>query len=123
MNIKGVVGNLFPIESVKKPERKDRAQQTQDREPQQDTGGGHEPEQHRFTEEELKEALNILKENPGIKNNNLQLRVEHNESRVIVFVEDYTGKVIRRISDVELWAMVKAKSLQSERGALLNKAL
>lgn len=123
MNIKGVVGNLIPVEFIKRTERNEKTQSSQDRDPQQSGGGGKEPEQHRFTEEELKEAINYLKENPGIKSNNLQLRVEHNQSRVTVFVEDIYGKVVRRISDTELWAMVKAKSLQSERGALLNKAL
>lgn len=122
MNIKGVVGNLIPVEFIKRSERNEKTQPSQDRDPQHQ-GGGQEPEQHRFTDEELKEALDYLRENPGIKANNLQLRVERNDSRVTVFVEDYTGKVIRRISDTELWAMVKAKSLQSERGALLNKAL
>ncbi len=123
MNIKGVVGNLIAVDFLKRTDKKStgQAKEAMDRDPQQG-GGGQEPEQHRFNDAELEEALKFLKENPGFKNNNLQLRVEKNQGRVIVFVEDYTGKVIRRISDTELWAMVKSKS-QSNRGTLLNKAL
>jgi uncharacterized FlaG/YvyC family protein len=123
MNIKGVVGNLIPIDLVKRSERKRQTQETQDRDPQQGGSGGGEPEQHRFSEEELKEALAVLRENPGIKTHNLQLRVEWTKGRVVVFVEDPTGKIIRRIPDTELWAIVKNKGNQSQRGTLLNKAL
>ncbi len=123
MNIKAIVGNIVPIDSVKRSETKRLAQQTQDRDPNQGGGGGGEPEQHRFTEEEVKEAVAILKENPGFKIHNLQCRVEWNEGRVTVYVEDPAGKIIRRIADTELWAIVKNKSNQSQRGTLLNKAL
>lgn len=123
MNIKGVVGNLIPIDMLRKPESRKKAAQTQDRDPGQGEGhGGSEPEQHRFTDQELQEVLSILKENPGIKTNNLQLRVERNQGRVVVFVEDPQGKIIRRIADTELWVIYKSKS-QSSRGTLLNKAL
>lgn len=120
MNIKGIVGNLIPVDFVKRTDRQ-KTKETTDREPQNQQGGG-EPEQHRFTDEELAKALEFLKQNPGIKTHNLSLRVERNGNRVVVFVEDYTGKVIRRISDTELWALVKSGE-QKARGTLLNKAL
>ena len=121
MNIKGVVGNLIPIDVTKKTDRK-KMKETVDRDPQQNQQGGSEPEQHRFTDEELARAIQFLKENPGIKIHNLSLRIERKDTRVTVFVEDYTGKVIRRISDTELWALVKSGE-QKSRGTLLNKAL
>jgi len=122
MNIKGIVGNLIPIEFGKRNLRK--AQNNPERDAQQGgQGGGEPPKQHRFTEEELKAALQMLKELPGIKQNNLQFRVERNQDRIIVFVEDSTGKIIRRIPDLELWAMYSRRQTDSARGNLLNKSL
>lgn len=121
MNIRALVGNLIPVDFTAKADRK-KMKETGDRDPGQNNGGGEEPEQHRFTDQELEEALKFLKANPGIKNNNLFLKVERNQNRITVFVQDPTGKIIRRISDTELWAMVK-KNDQTSRGTLLNKAL
>jgi uncharacterized FlaG/YvyC family protein len=122
MNIKGIVSNLIPMDFTKKNLRKTK------NDPERDAqgggqGGGQNPTPHTFTDEELKEALKILKEIPGIKQNNLQFRVERNDLRLVIFVEDPTGKVIRRIPDQELWAMIKSKMSDSSRGNLLNKAL
>jgi uncharacterized FlaG/YvyC family protein len=122
MNIKGIVSNLIPIDFAKKVDLKKTRNQTE-REPQQGGAGDHAPEQHRFTEDELQEALKVLRELPGIKQNNLTFRVEWNDDRVVVFVEDYTGKVIRRIPDVELWSILKNRISDSTRGNLLNKAM
>jgi uncharacterized FlaG/YvyC family protein len=122
MNIKGIVGNLIPIEFAKRNLRK--TENHPDRDAQQGgQGGGEPPKHHKFTEEELKAALQMLKELPGIKQNNLQFRVERNNDRIIVFVEDPTGKVIRRIPDLELWSMYSRKQNDSARGNLLNKSL
>jgi uncharacterized FlaG/YvyC family protein len=122
MNIKGIVSNLIPVDFLKKPDRK-RTQGATDRDPQQGGAGDAPPEQHRFTDEELESAMKLLKELPGIKENNLQFRVERNDKRVVVFLEDYTGKVIRRIPDTELWVLLKNRQRDQSRGNLLNKAL
>jgi uncharacterized FlaG/YvyC family protein len=122
MNIKGLSNNLIPIDFAKKTDFR-KTQNTPDREPQQGGGGDKPPEQHRFTDEELQDALKLLKELPGIKENNLSFRVERNEERVVVYVEDYTGKIIRRIPDMELWSLLKNRQQNSTRGNLLNKAM
>ena len=122
MNIKGVVSNLIPIDFGKRDLRKTRNEP--ERDAQQGGQGGHQPPtHHRFTEEELTASIKMLKELPGIKENNLQIRVERNEDRVVIFVEDPTGKVIRRIPDLELWAMYTSRQNDTPRGNLLNKAL
>src|SRR5450631_4468996 len=123
MNIKGVINNLMPVDFVRKTDTK-KTRNEPERDPAQGgNGGGAPPEQHRFNAQELEEALKILKDLPGVKENNLQFRVEWNGSRVVVFLEDYSGKVIRRIADVELWLMIKNRQQNSTRGNLLNKAL
>jgi uncharacterized FlaG/YvyC family protein len=123
MNIKGIVNNLIPIDFFKTDLRKTR--NTADRDPQQGgDGGGETPQRHQFTDQELDEVLKHLRELPGVKVNNLQIRVEKTENRVVVFVEDVTGKVVRRIPDTELWFLMKSRSTTvGDRGNLLNKAL
>ena len=121
MNIKGIVNNLIPIDLKKIDLRKTR--NTPDRDPQQGGGGEEKPKHRNFTEEELQEALKLLRELPGVKINNLQFRVERNNDRIIVFLEDPTGKVIRRIPDTELRSLLKNHLPDSSRGNLLNKAL
>lgn len=122
MNIKGLVSNLIPIDLKKVDLRKTR--NTPDRDPHQGGGGGGEnPKGHKFTDEELEAALKILRDAPGVKIHNLQFRVEKNLEHVVVFIEDPTGKVIRRIPDTELWSLLKNHQPNSSRGNLLNKAL
>lgn len=97
---------------------------TGDRDPGQGGAGGEQPpQQHRFTDSELDEALKLLKELPGIKENNLSFRVEKNDARVVVFVEDSHGKIVRRIPDTELWQLLVNKRKDPVRGNLLNKAM
>ena len=122
MNIKGLVNNLIPIDFAKKTDFR-KTRNTQDREPQQGGGGDRPPEQHRFSDDELQEALKLLKDLPGVKENNLSFRVEWNDLRVVVFVEDVTGKIVRRIPDIELWSLLKNRQQDSSRGNLLNKAM
>ncbi len=123
MNIKGVANNLIPVDFLKNDLRKTR--NTADRDPQQSPGGGNEtPQRHKFTDQEIEDALKYLRELPGIKLNNLQFRVEKKEERVVIFVEDSTGKIIRRIPDTELWSLIKNRPTSTvNRGNLLNKSL
>ncbi|MCC6278628.1 MAG: flagellar protein FlaG [Oligoflexia bacterium] len=121
MNIKGLVSNIIPVDFLKKERHVTR--QTTDRDPSQGGAGQQPPEQHRFTDAELEEALKMLGELQGIKENNLQFRVERNDARIVVFVEDVSGKVIRRIPDTELWHLLTHRQKDSKRGNLLNKSM
>jgi uncharacterized FlaG/YvyC family protein len=121
MNIKGIVSNLLPADLKSVDLRKTR--NTPDRDPQQGGGGEAPPKNHKLTESELEEALKILRELPGVKLNNLQFRVERPNGRIVVFLEDPTGKVLRRMPDLELLQLVKNHNPDRTRGQLLNKAL
>jgi len=123
MNIKGLGQQLLSIDLIKKTDRNRKTVQTQDREPGNQGGnGGQEQARHHLTEEELQEALKRLQEVPGVKENNFQFRVTRDENRIIVFVEDPSGKVLRRMTDQELWLFLQEKSNRS-KGNLLNKAM
>jgi len=123
MNIKSVVGNLIPIDFGKRDLRKTRNEPERDAQQGGQGNGGGQYKHHKFTEDELASALKMLKELPGVKENNLQFRIERNKDRIVIFVEDPTGKVIRRIPDLELWALYTSRQADSPRGNLLNKSL
>ncbi len=124
MNIKGVLNNLIPVDVLKKTDQRKRTAQTAtDRDPQSGQGDSGTPERHKFTEEELQEALKILKGLPGVSENNLFFKIERKDDRVVVFVQDFSGKTIRRIPDTELWSLMKSRGSSTTRGNLLNKSL
>jgi uncharacterized FlaG/YvyC family protein len=121
MNIKGIVSNIIPLDLKSIDLRKTR--NTPDRDPQQGGGDNSQAKQHKLSESELEEALKILRELPGVKANNLQFRVERANDRIVVYLEDPTGKVLRRMPDQELYALIKNHNPDKSRGHLLNKAL
>lgn len=81
-----------------------------------------EPELKRhLTETELDEALQALGENPGLKANNLTLKVETKEDCRIILILDHLGNVVRRLSEAQLWSATRDKDRQT--GKLLDKAM
>lgn len=118
MNIKSIAGNLLPVE-MKKIDK--RAQDTSaDRDPNH-SGGDEKPAHHKMTDEEIEKAVEFLKNLKGIQDNNLQLRVEKKDGTLVVFIEDLSGKVVRRIPEQDLWQLAKDKD--KSKGVLFDKAM
>ncbi len=118
MNIKSITGNVIPAE-IKKVDK--RAQDTSaDRDPTPQNGDSK-PEYHKLTDEELEAALNFLKNLKGVQDNNLQLRVEKGDGTLVVFIEDLSGKVVRRIPENDLWLLTRDK--EKSKGNLFDKAM
>lgn len=123
MNIKGLVGNLAAIATIKPAtERKVQTGETADREPQKEGSNGSTPERHEFTDDELKELLEIIQGLPGFKANNLRYQIKKSEKQLAIFIVDPTNKVIRRLSEVDLWGLYKSHKT-SKKGNLLDKSL
>jgi hypothetical protein len=81
-----------------------------------------EPELKRhLKQEEFDEALKALSENPGIKANNLQLKVEQREDCRIILIIDGNGAIVRRLSENQLWLATRDKDRQT--GRILDKAM
>lgn len=123
MSIKGIgAAQILPFDVVKTDTRKTR--NTADRDPQQNLGQGSEelPKRHKFTDDEIQEIIAYLKELKGVKENNLQIRVERNGDRVVLFVEDIFGKVISRLPDTALMGLLN-RPKDKIKGNLLNKSL
>lgn len=118
MNIKSVTGPVIPPD-IKKLDRKTR-DASADREPQQQGDEGR--QQHRkMTDEELQSAIDFLKNLKGVKDNNLQIRLDQHDGVSVVYIEDHSGKVIRRIPENDLWSLTQEKD--KSKGNLFDKAM
>lgn len=118
MNIKSVTGPVLPQE-IKQVERKAK-DASADREPTPQGDGGQR-EHHKMSDEEVQQALEFLKNLKGIKDNNLNIRLETKDGTLVVYIEDYTGKIIRRIPETELWFLTREKD--KSKGNLFDKAM
>lgn len=121
MDIKSVLRSSWPfnVNSVQKVDRKT-TNETTDRE-----GNGQsqqkEPERRKLSDKEVTELVAYLESLDGVKNNNLKVRLAVNEGVRVIFIEDPSGKVVRRIPDSEFALVSKTKEQKS--GNLLNKAM
>ncbi len=124
MNIRSVGPNLTPLE-IKKPEvsKETKLDSSQERDAQVFYQNGKEQERRKLTEEELQEAMKHLQGLPFVKDNNWAIRLERVGEIVTVFVEDNTGKIIRRIPEQDLWGLISQQNNDQNKGNLFNKAI
>ncbi|MBX7231721.1 MAG: hypothetical protein K1X29_06510 [Bdellovibrionales bacterium] len=122
MNIKGLTHSIPPIDSRLKTDGKEsvRLNQSSDRDGQ----GRRDPQEQELkrhlTEEEFNNALQTLKEFPGMQIHQLKVRVEQLEDCRVIFIEDPSGHIVRRLSEAELWASTRNK--EKSAGHLFDKA-
>lgn len=121
MNIKSIAPN--PVLSIDPKQRVDgnkRAQASADR----DANGRREQEpetKRHLSQQEFDDAMKALEAMPGLKSNNLQLKVEIKEDCRIVMIVDSEGKIVRRLSENQLWLATRDKDRQT--GNILDKAM
>lgn len=120
MNIKSIASNLIPFE-VKKLVREPKPEASSER----DANGKREDTEKKqprrnLTEDELKKAIEFLKELKGVKDNNLNVRLVKQNGVPVVFIEDHLGKVVRRIPETELSLL---DTSEKDKGNLLDKSL
>jgi hypothetical protein len=122
MNIKGLNASpIAPVEPKKRVDGNSRTQNATDRD-----GNGRkeqgEPELNRhLSQQEFDDALKALGEMPGLKANNLTIKVETKEDCRTILILDPTGKVVRRLSEAQLWSATRDKDRQT--GRILDKAM
>lgn len=125
MNIKNVWNSLVNIAGVDRAKLDHRAKLDGSADRDTDLGRGEEEAaKHKMTEEEIQEVLEHLRKIDGIKENNLQVRLERKDDTAVIYIEDIKGKVIRRIAEGEMWYIYqKQKSGDGKKGQIFNKAM
>ena len=122
MNIKNVVpAPILPIEPKHRIEGNTKTRSSGDRD-----GNGRreqpEPELKRnLSQQEFDDALKALAETPGLKSNNLELKVEVTDGIRIILIVAPDGAVVRRLSESQLWSSTRDKDRQT--GKFLDKAM
>lgn len=122
MNIKSV--STTPIYSVD-PKQKIEGNKTAQGSTDRDANGRQEQkeqEQKRhLTQQEFDDALKALENMPGLKSNNLVIKVEQQEDHRVILILAPDGKIVRRLSEAQLWTASRDKDRQT--GKILDKAM
>lgn len=124
MDIKGVLKAVLPIDVRAKSnvEKTIKTDNTADRDANgqmaQD-GQQKEKEHPPMSEEQLKKALEHLKNLAVVKDNNLTVQLTQKDGKNFVLIKEPTGKVVRNIPESELWTLQVVKD--TEKGQLLRK--
>ena len=122
MDIKGVFRQVIPFPTAKTEEAKAKAKLDagNDKEGNGQSAGEEQKRRH-LSPEEIQEAVQYLEGLPGVKENNLTIRKETKDGITVVYIEDRTGKIVRRIPESELAALTSNRDKKS--GHLLNRAM
>lgn len=122
MNIKTVAN--IPIQQIEPKRRVDGNAKLQDT-TERDANGQQEKSQgelkRHLTQQEFDDAIKALEETPGLRANNLSIKVISREDHRVIEIHDGLGQVVRRLSEAQLWAATRDKDKQT--GKFLDKAM
>jgi CHAT domain-containing protein len=126
MDIKNALNAILPLNIRAKAgaDRTIKAGNTTDRDANGQATYDQNQQQQRppMTEEELKRALQHLKDLPAVKEHNLTVELVEIENKKFVLLKEPDGKLLRRIPEAELWTLPAMSESQTNRkGQLLRK--
>jgi uncharacterized FlaG/YvyC family protein len=121
MNIKSTIRAILPstVQATRDLVRA-RTGESADRDPNGQQPGQEQEKKRELTPEQIKEAIQYLENLPGVKDNHLTVRLDMSDGTAVVFIEDPTGKVVRRIPQSELGSLTADREKKS--GHLLSKS-
>lgn len=124
MNIKGLLGNILPTSSIRpagKIEKAIKSDSTSDRDANgQQAGGGEQQQREPMTDEQLKKALEQLRNLSGVKEHNWSVELSVIENKKFAVVKDTSGNIIRRIPELDLWTLPEGN--ESGKGQIFKKS-
>ena len=122
MNIKAVLPNpVTPIEPKKRIDANSRTQASGDRDADGRQQQAEQESRRHLSDQELQEAIKAIEETPGLKANNLTVKVETKEDARVIYIVDVNGDIVRRLSEAQLWASSRDKDRAT--GKILDKAM
>ncbi len=122
MNIKSVITSpILPLDPKNKVEGKVRAQGSTDRDADGRREQGEPELKRHLTQQEFDDAIKVLGEHPGLKANDLIIKVEVEGDHKVILILDREGKIVRRLSESQLWSATRDKDRQT--GRILDKAM
>ncbi|PIS10030.1 MAG: hypothetical protein COT73_11505 [Bdellovibrio sp. CG10_big_fil_rev_8_21_14_0_10_47_8] len=125
MDIKGALNAIIPPQLRIKDgvDRSIKTGTTTDRDANgQMPGDQQQPEREPMTEEQLEKAMAHLREMPAVKEHNLSVELTETNGKKFVLLTEPSGKLIRRIPEIELWTLPDfSDSEPNKKGQLLSK--
>lgn len=122
MNIKNVsISSVIPLDPKPRVDGSVRTQGSTDRDANGRRDQKEEEQKRHLSEQEFDDALKILTAHPGLKANDLIIKVEVQDATRVILIVDPEGKVVRRLSESQLWSATRDKDRQT--GRILDKAM
>ncbi len=117
MNIKGLTPTIAALDPRYRTEAKDNVRLENNHERDADgkrQQGDAELKRH-LSDTEFDECIKILEAIPAIVENQLIIRIETQGDSRVIFIEDLTGQVVRRLSEADLWLVTRDKERPTGR--------
>jgi uncharacterized FlaG/YvyC family protein len=122
MNIKSVMPSpIAPIEPKKRVDGNARTQASTDRDADGRQQSAEQEQKRHLSDEDLADAIKAIEENPGLKANNLKVKVDVKEDCRVIYIVDSKGEIVRRLSEAQLWSASRDKDRTT--GKILDKAM
>ncbi len=126
MDIKSALNAILPIQRRENTavDRTIKSGGATDRDANGQMGYDQQKKRHRdpMTEDQLKKAIEALQALPAVKENNLTVEMAEHDGRKIILLKEPSGKLLRRITEEELWTLPEMKDSDPHaKGQLLNR--
>lgn len=122
MNIKSLgTSSVIPLDPKQRVDGNVRTQASADRDANGRRDPKEEEQKRHLTQQEFDDALKVLTAHPGLKANDLIIKVEVQDDHRVILIVDPEGKVVRRLSEGQLWSATRDKDRQT--GRILDKAM
>ena len=122
MNIKSLTPSpILPVDPKQRVEGNARAKASTDRDGNGRQEQKEEESKRHLTQQEFDEAIKALEQTPGLKSNNLSIKVEVDGDHRVVTIVAPDGQIVRRLSESQLWSATRDKDRQT--GKFLDKAM
>jgi hypothetical protein len=124
MDVKSAINSILPPQAkpINPVDRTIKSENAEERDGNgQEQYSRQQQDRDSMSEEEFQKALETLKSFPAIKEHNLQIEVITQESSRFVLLKEASGKLVRKISEAELWTLPQFRDGEKPKGQLLRK--
>lgn len=124
MNIKnflGISSHVTPASQVGKVDRQIKTDNTSDRDANGQQFYQQQKKKEKMTEEQFEKAIALLREKHFVKDMNWNVMACNEDGVKYAWVQDHSGKSIRKISEFDLWDIFEDIKSDETKGQLLKK--
>lgn len=125
MDIKNALNSILPpqVRSTVPTEKPIKSESATDRDAngQQQFSQNHDEKRGPMSDEQYEEAIQHLRSMPGVVEHGFVIEKEIIDGRRFVLVKESSGKVIKKISESELWTLPHFTEGEKPKGQILRK--